>query len=202
MLEAPVTVNDKGKPKRMTTLKAVIWRVREGALKGNHRSMNIVLEQAARIYGSPATEPLGDISRDDQAILDAYREEIRAETTKDNSGSPNDDSEDLEMNAPLSALLRTDLRYFVRKVFSTVLPGTTYLPNWHIDAIVHELMRIDSGENRRLLINQPPRSLKSICVSIAYVAWLLGPGSDQAHYCRQLLQRFCQRASSPVSDGD
>ena len=94
MLEAPVTVNDKGKPKRMTTLKAVIWRVREGALKGNHRSMDIVLEQAARIYDSPATEPLGDISRDDQAILDAYREEIRAETTKDNSGSPNDDSED------------------------------------------------------------------------------------------------------------
>ena len=58
--------------------------------------MNIVLEQAARIYGSPATEPLGDISRDDQAILDAYREEIRAETTKDNSGSRNDDSEDLK----------------------------------------------------------------------------------------------------------
>jgi hypothetical protein len=24
------------------------------------------------------------------------------------------------------------------------------------------------------LINQPPRSLKSICVSIAYVAWILG----------------------------
>ena len=78
------------------------------------------------------------------------------------------------MNAALSALLRTDLRYFIRKVFNTVLPGTPYLPNWHIDAIVHELIRIHSGENRRLLINQPPRSLKSICVSIAYAAWLLG----------------------------
>ena len=42
------------------------------------------------------------------------------------------------MNSPLPALLRTDLRYFVWKVFSTVLPGTTYLPNWHIDAIVHQ----------------------------------------------------------------
>jgi Family of unknown function (DUF5681) len=94
MLEASVTVNDKGKPKRMTTLKAVIWRVREGALKGNHRSMNIVLEQAARIYDSPASEPLGDISKDDRAILDAYREEIRAETTKHNSGSRGDNSED------------------------------------------------------------------------------------------------------------
>src|SRR5438445_4955286 len=27
---------------------------------------------------------------------------------------------------------------------------------------------------KRLLINQPPRSLKSISVSVAYVAWLLG----------------------------
>src|SRR5712664_1377846 len=35
-------------------------------------------------------------------------------------------------------------------------------------------IRVHSGEGRRLLINQPPRSLKSICVSVAYVAWLLG----------------------------
>ena len=78
------------------------------------------------------------------------------------------------MNEPLAALLRTDLRYFVQKVFNTVLPGTAYLPNWHIDAIVYQLMRLDAGENQRLLINQPPRSLKSICVSVAYVAWSLG----------------------------
>ena len=35
-------------------------------------------------------------------------------------------------------------------------------------------MRVHAGEVWRLLINQPPRSLKSICVSVAYVAWLLG----------------------------
>ena len=74
----------------------------------------------------------------------------------------------------LGALLRSDLRYFVRKAFHTILPGTTYLPNWHIDAIVYELMRINAGEVNRLLINQPPRSLKSICVSVAFGAWLLG----------------------------
>lgn len=78
------------------------------------------------------------------------------------------------MNDALAALLRTDLRYFIQKVFNTILPGTAYIPNWHIDAIVYQLMRIDAGENQRPLINQPPRSLKSICVSIAYVAWSLG----------------------------
>jgi predicted phage terminase large subunit-like protein len=74
----------------------------------------------------------------------------------------------------LAALLRSDLRFFVWKSFQTILPGTTYLPNWHIDAIVYQLMRVHAGQISRLLINQPPRSLKSICASVAYVAWLLG----------------------------
>ncbi len=70
--------------------------------------------------------------------------------------------------------MRTDLRFFIQKVFATVSPGETYLHNWHVDAIVHQLSRVQAGESRRLLISQPPRSLKSICVSVAYVAWLLG----------------------------
>ena len=81
--------------------------------------------------------------------------------------------------AVIAALLRRDLRYFVWKSFQTILPGTPYRPNWHIDAIVYQLMRIQAGKNRRLLINQPPRSLKSICVSVAYVAWLLGHDPTQ-----------------------
>src|SRR5215475_6065007 len=74
----------------------------------------------------------------------------------------------------LAALLRSDLGSFIWKSFLTILPGTAYLPNWHIDAIVHQLMRVHAGEISRVLINQPPRSLKSICISVAYVAWLLG----------------------------
>src|SRR2546430_8261839 len=74
----------------------------------------------------------------------------------------------------LAALLRSDLRSFIWKSFQTILPGTPYLRNWHVDAIVHQLMRVQAGDISRLLINQPPRSLKSICVSVAYVAWLLG----------------------------
>jgi hypothetical protein len=59
--------------------------------------------------------------------------------------------------AVLAALLRSDLRFFVWKSFQTILPSTAYLPNWHIDAIVHQLMRVHAGEISRLLINQPPR---------------------------------------------
>jgi hypothetical protein len=77
-------------------------------------------------------------------------------------------------HAVLAALLRSDLTSFVWKCFGTISPGTPYLSNWHVDAIVHQLMRMHAGDISRLLINQPPRSLKSISVSVAYVAWLLG----------------------------
>jgi predicted phage terminase large subunit-like protein len=78
------------------------------------------------------------------------------------------------MMPAVAALLRTKLRYFVQKVFYTVFPGSAYLHNWHIDAIVYQLMRVNAGDCPRLLISQPPRSLKSLSVSVAFVAWVLG----------------------------
>jgi predicted phage terminase large subunit-like protein len=80
----------------------------------------------------------------------------------------------MNAHAAFAAVLRSDLHSFVWKSFQTILQGTPYLPNWHIEATVHQLMRVEAGELSRLMINQPPRSLKSICVSVAYVAWLLG----------------------------
>jgi hypothetical protein len=74
----------------------------------------------------------------------------------------------------LHSLLRNDLPSFIRKVFGTVSPGETFLPNWHIEAITYQLEQIIAGRTRGLIINQPPRSLKSISVSVAFVAWLLG----------------------------
>jgi hypothetical protein len=76
----------------------------------------------------------------------------------------------------LSAVLRTDFASFVWKCFNTIEtdPESEFRPNWHIGAIVYQLTRVQSGEVKRLLINLPPRSLKSISVSVAYVAWRLG----------------------------
>ncbi|MCK1473592.1 phage terminase large subunit [Bradyrhizobium sp. 197] len=98
------------------------------------------------------------------------------------------------MRQILDALLRRDLRFFVQKAFCTVFPGSEYLPNWHIDAIVYQLMRVNAGECRRLLINQPPRSLKSLSVSVAFVAWLLGhdPG------CRIIVVSYASELSAEL----
>ena len=92
-----------------------------------------------------------------------------------------------ERQVVLNAALRQDLGTFIAKVFQTVSPGDHYLHNWHIDAIVHELMQIHRGENRRLIVTQPPRSLKSICTSVAFVAWCARARSEHAVCLRLIL---------------
>ena len=52
------------------------------------------------------------------------------------------------------------------------------MPNWHIDLIAEYLLAVQRGEIKRLIINMPPRALKSVCVSVAWPAWLLGHAPD------------------------
>lgn len=71
-------------------------------------------------------------------------------------------------------MLRKHYPYFVEKVLATIAPGTSYLPNWHIDLIGEYLAACAKGEITRLIINMPPRMLKSVTVSVAWPAWLMG----------------------------
>ena len=74
----------------------------------------------------------------------------------------------------MQALLRSDFGVFVHKVFVTLAPGQDFIPSWHLSAIAHQLERVRRGELRRLIINMPPRSLKSIMTSVAFPAYILG----------------------------
>ena len=73
----------------------------------------------------------------------------------------------------LEAVLREDFASFISKVFSTINPGAEYQANWHIDLIAEHLEAVRLGQIKRLIINMPPRALKSVCVSVAWPAWLL-----------------------------
>jgi hypothetical protein len=83
----------------------------------------------------------------------------------------------------LQALLRSDFRAFLHKVFLTLAPGQTYVQSWHLDAIAWRLERVRRGEIRRLIINMPPRSLKSIAASVAFPAFVLGHDPSQRIIC-------------------
>ena len=83
----------------------------------------------------------------------------------------------------LSALLRENLDSFIHKAFLTIAPGETFLPNWHIQHIAWLLERVFRGEIKRLMILLPPRSLKSICTSVAFPAWILGHDPTKKIIC-------------------
>jgi hypothetical protein len=72
------------------------------------------------------------------------------------------------------AILRRNFDPFLHRSIMTLSPGTPYLPNWHLSAIAYQLERIRRGEIKRLIVNMPPRHLKSQTVSVAFPAYLLG----------------------------
>lgn len=76
-------------------------------------------------------------------------------------------------NNVIKALLRTDFPSFLLKVFQTLNPGTAYIHNWYIDLISEILKQVEKGEIKRLIINLPPRNLKSTIINVAWPAWLL-----------------------------
>lgn len=74
----------------------------------------------------------------------------------------------------LPALLRQRFDLFLRFVFREIAGGREFTPGWHIDAMHHQLERLLSGEITQSIITIPPRHLKSITISVAWVAWMLG----------------------------
>jgi predicted phage terminase large subunit-like protein len=82
--------------------------------------------------------------------------------------SPIDDATALDIAC------RTDFVTFIGKCFHTLAPNTTFHWNWHIQAMAYHAELVRCGELRRLIVNVPPRSLKSIVYSVALPAFLLG----------------------------
>jgi len=74
----------------------------------------------------------------------------------------------------IDAAIRIDLYSFIQAFFPIISPGDLFMGNWHLEAIAYALTKVIRGETRRLIINVPPRSLKSFCASVALPAFLLG----------------------------
>ncbi len=74
----------------------------------------------------------------------------------------------------LQAICRTNLEAFTCKAFQVAEPATFFEYNWHIGCIADHLQAVWDGEISKLIINMPPRSLKTLTTSIAFPAWGMG----------------------------
>ena len=63
------------------------------------------------------------------------------------------------------------LREFVRQAWHVIEPSALFVPGFHIDAIIDHLEAVTRGDIRNLLINVPPRHMKSLLVSVFWPAW-------------------------------
>lgn len=88
----------------------------------------------------------------------------------------------------LQALTRNKFTMFVDGSFYELNPQTQYLPNWHVDVIAAALEECRVGKLRRLIINLPPRSLKSHISSVSYSAYLLGHNPSAQIICASYAQ--------------
>jgi predicted phage terminase large subunit-like protein len=84
--------------------------------------------------------------------------------------------------------LKRYLAPFIEQVVHTVSPEADYIHNWHIDLIAQYLLACQKGDIKRLIINIPPRHLKSISVNVAFPAWLLGHNPGEQIMCASYSQ--------------
>lgn len=63
------------------------------------------------------------------------------------------------------------LAEFTRQAWPVIEPGTPLTWNWHLDVLCAYLEAFFSGRIRRLILNVPPGSMKSILVSVMGPAW-------------------------------
>src|SRR5438477_3880063 len=76
--------------------------------------------------------------------------------------------------AEYDAILRSEFWFFAQRCFAELNPQTAFATNWHLEVIAAALTAVREGRIRRLIINLPPRHLKSLMASIAFPAWCLG----------------------------
>lgn len=81
------------------------------------------------------------------------------------------------------AAVRANLKVFLTQCFTTIYPGKAFLGNWHIDAILYCLEQSIEGKKSRLIINLPPRHLKSFIISVVLPAFILGMDESARIIC-------------------
>jgi predicted phage terminase large subunit-like protein len=81
------------------------------------------------------------------------------------------------------AVLRNDFASFIERSFYELNPQANFVPGQYIELVAATLEKCRTGETKRLIINLPPRTLKSHAATVAFPAWLLGHDPSKQIIC-------------------
>jgi predicted phage terminase large subunit-like protein len=101
-------------------------------------------------------------------------------------------------------LLRYDLCAFIHRSFLE-LEQSKFHWNWHLEVLAAKLEDVRQGHCKRLIVNVPPRHLKSHAISIAFAAWLLGHDPTKkilsVTYAQDLSENLARRSRTLMTSG-
>jgi hypothetical protein len=83
LLQHKVSLNERGKTRKITLLEAILRKVAEDCLRGNTKSVGFLLNRYYAAVAGNAVE--ADLSEDDKAVLEAYLREFK-DKPKDDGG--------------------------------------------------------------------------------------------------------------------
>lgn len=80
-----------------------------------------------------------------------------------------------QLGTPLCIEAEKSLYSFIRQSWSVLEPATPFVDNWHIECLSEHLEAVTLGQIQRLIVNIPPRYMKSLNVSVCWPVWEWGP---------------------------
>jgi predicted phage terminase large subunit-like protein len=97
--------------------------------------------------------------------------------------------------AEYRAVARTDFNTFVHRSFRELNPSVQFMPTWHNELVASKLEACLRGQVKRLIINVPPRSLKSLQAAVALPAFALGHNPSAQIICASYGQDLANKHS-------
>ncbi len=88
-----------------------------------------------------------------------------------------------DKNLVKNAVFRQSFSTFVQKCFYELNPSEKFINGMYIDLLCNQIQSMIEGENQKLIINLPPRYLKSVICSIALPAFILGHNPSAKIMC-------------------
>lgn len=88
-----------------------------------------------------------------------------------------------DINQVKNAILRKSFSSFVQKCFYELNPSEAFIKGAYIDLLCDQIQNMIEGKNQKLIINLPPRYLKSVICSIALPAFILGHNPSTKIMC-------------------
>ena len=90
------------------------------------------------------------------------------------------------------ALCRQNFSVFFQRAWREIEPSD-YEHNWHIDCLAAHLEAVERGEIKRLIINVPPRTGKTLLVNTCFSAWLLGRNAGEKIIALSYAHRLAEK---------